>query len=139
MTPTPDQAAYLKAIYKHYSRYHLAKKMGITEKDLDGMLRYLGLKKKQPPLTEDQETFIKDNFYKMKHSEIAKELGVTDSRVQNYCFRHNLKKTGKHKFIPPPKEIIRFDPPVEVKHEKPPATYSAGRENTIDKYLKKEI
>jgi hypothetical protein len=137
--PTPYETVFLKEFYRMYSRHHLAKKLEITEKELDGMLRYLRLRKKSKDMTDEQKEFIKENFHKMRHADIAQKIGLTTSMVQNFCFRHNLKKTGKNKFVPAPKEIIRYNPPVEVKHEKPPANYSAGYEATIEKYLKKEI
>jgi DNA-directed RNA polymerase specialized sigma24 family protein len=137
--PTPYETVFLKEFYRMYSRYHLAKMLSITEKELDWMLRHLGLRKKSKDMTDEQKDFIKENFHKMKHADIAQKIGLTVSMVQNFCFRHNLKKTGKNKFVPAPKEIIRDTPLVEAKHEKPPAEYSAGWEATIEKYLKKEI
>jgi hypothetical protein len=44
--PTPYETVFLKEFYRMYSRYHLAQKLEITENELDGMLRHLGLRKK---------------------------------------------------------------------------------------------
>lgn len=44
--PTPYETVFLKEFYRMYSRYHLARMLEITEKELDGMLRHLGLRKK---------------------------------------------------------------------------------------------
>lgn len=93
-----------------YSRYHLAVKLGVSEKELDAMMKHLGLRKKKDAkritLSDEQKLFIDENFYKKTHQQISDELGVTVSSVRNYCFRRNLKKTGKDKFTSPPKEII---------------------------------
>jgi hypothetical protein len=140
MTPTPYQEAFLKKFYRMYSRYHLAKKLGITEKELTILLKYLGLRKKKDTkrstLTDEQKQYVEDNFYKMTHQKISDDLGVTVSTVRNYCFRHNLKKSGKDKFTPPPKEIIRYSPPETPAIKRPKGEYSSGYEATIEKYLK---
>jgi hypothetical protein len=44
--PTPYETVFLKEFYRMYSRYHLAQKLEITEKELDGMLKHLRLRKK---------------------------------------------------------------------------------------------
>ena len=127
MTPSPCQAAYLKAIYRQYSRYHLARKLGITEKELDGMLRYLKLRKKID-LTPEQEEYIRLNFLKLKHAVIANKLGIDVGAVQRYCFKNNLRKTGKNKYSAGP-----------VAANKVQGEYSSGYEATVNKYLNKEI
>jgi hypothetical protein len=112
MTPTPYQAAFLKEFFRMYSRYHLAKKLNITEKELSALLKHLGLRKKKDAkrttLTDEQKQYVDDRFYKETHQKIADDLGVTVSTVRNYCFKNNLKKTGKDKYTPPPKEIVRY-------------------------------
>jgi hypothetical protein len=139
MTPTPYQEAFLKKFYRMYSRYHLAKKLGITEKELSAILKHLGLRKKKDAkrttLTDEQKKYVDDHFYKETHQKIADDLGVTVSTVRNYCFKRNLKKTGKDKFTPPPKEIIRYKPETPVT-ERPKGQYSSGYEATSEKYLK---
>jgi hypothetical protein len=140
MTPTPYQEVFLKEFYRMYSRYHLAKKLGITEKELSVLLKHLGLRKKKDAkrttLTDEHKQYIDEHFYKMTHQKIADDLDVTVSTVRNYCFRRNLKKTGKDKFTPPPKEIIRCTPPDTPVYERPKGEYSSGYEATISKYLK---
>jgi hypothetical protein len=138
--PTPEQEAFLKEFYRMYSRYHLAVKLGITNKQLTELLNYLGLKKKKDAkktmLTDEQKEFINENFIKMTHEKLAEQLFVTPATVRNYCFRKGLKKNGKDKFTSPPKEIIRYSPPETPAIERPKGEYSSGYEATIEKYLK---
>lgn len=52
-------------------------------------------------LTDAQKEFITANYKKMKHQEIADEIGVTAGAVQRYCYYNRLYKTAA-KYKPPP-------------------------------------
>lgn len=87
--------------------------------------------------TPEQQRFIKKNYKTMKHKDIAKELGISLSRVQNCCRYNRWLKYGDDKASIQPKEIIR--PAKKKKRERPKAEYSSGHEATIEKYLNMEI
>lgn len=61
-----------------YSRHHLSVKLSITLKELDEMLKHLGLRKKadakRTTLTDEQKKFINDHFYKMTHKAISDQI-----------------------------------------------------------------
>jgi hypothetical protein len=88
-------------------------------------------------ITPAQHAFIKKNFKKMKHKDIAKETGLSISKVQDYCRVNRWLKNGDNKVNEPPKEIIR--PASKKQHVQPKAEYSSGYEATIEKYLNMEI
>jgi uncharacterized protein YjcR len=87
--------------------------------------------------TPAQQRYIKKHYKTMKHKDIAKELGISLSRVQNCCRYNRWLKNGDNKPNVLAKEIIR--PATKKQHVQPKAEYSAGHEATIEKYLKMDI
>lgn len=141
--PTQEQQTWLKEYYRMYSRYHLAIKLGISEKVLSEWLTHLGLKKKKDAkrvvLSDEDKKFIENNFHNLTHEKIAQQLNVKVGVIQRYCAAKRLLKKGPDKYQPPPKKIIPYKAPVKPQYERPPTTYSAGYDATIDKYLKMDL
>jgi hypothetical protein len=131
----------LKENYKLYKRYHIAKKLEISENILKEWLKHLGLKKRDAKaiiFTDEQKKFIKENYQELSHEHLAVVLKISVSQVSGYCFRHGYKKSGQNKVTPPPKKIIPFRQ--EPKIQRPPATYSnVSREQYVEKWLNVQI
>lgn len=85
-------------------------------------------------LTPSQQQFIRDNYRTMLYKDIAKEIGMTESRVQYFCYHHNLRKQaskGKGK------KHVREPIPAPVKTGKhwPADHQNKSREDYINYYL----
>lgn len=141
-TLSDEQIQWLKDNYRLYSNYHLSVKMGVKQYEVENWLRKLDLRKrasKTIPLTDDQKVFINGSYQRMTAKKMAKELGIAACRVRNYMRKSKLFKWRKPDANPaPPKQIIPYHKPKQT-FTRPPATYSAGQEATIDKYLKLDI
>jgi len=88
--------------------------------------------------TPDQEKFIRDNYRTMLYKDIAAHLGAeegaTESRVQYFCYSHNLRKqAGKGKG----KRYVRQPIPAPVKTGKhwPADHTNKDREYYVNYYL----
>lgn len=137
-----DQVTWLKNNYRLYSNYHLSVKLGVKQYVVEYWLRKFDLRKRKSkisPLTEDQKAYIKDNYQRSTAEKMAIELGIAVCRVRSYVKKNKLYKWRKPDASPtPPKHIIPYNKP-EKTFTRPPATYSAGQEATIDKYLNLDI
>lgn len=137
--PSPEQETWLRNNYRMYSRYHLAKHLGIVDSVLSTWLKDLGLSSKhQINMSDEHKDFINDNFLKMTPEEIAVQLGLTVMKVKKFCARNGLNKI-RHEYLAslnpkPVKKIIAFEP--EVKPSRPRADHTnMSREQRIDYWL----
>lgn len=91
--------------------------------------------------TDEQKKFIKDNYLKLPHAQIAFKLGLSLSAIQGYCFRNRLIKKSWGKVTEKePKRIILGPPPPKTVFTRPPATYSnTSRDQHIDRVLSTNI
>lgn len=87
-----------------------------------------------PPLTPTQQQFIRDNYATMMYKDIAKAINTTESRVQSFCYNHNLrKKANKGKG----RKYVREPIPAPVKTGKhwPADHQNKSREDYINYYF----
>jgi len=133
--PTPEQVAWLKEYHKVYIREYISKKLGVSEATIARWVKEMGLVKrayKSIKYTDEQKKFIKDNYQKMPHAQIALHLKLSLSAIQGYCFRNKLTKRNWGSNMKEPKRIILGPPKTEI--TRPPATYSnMSREQHIEK------
>ena len=85
-------------------------------------------------LTPTQQQFIRDNYRTMMYKDIAKEISTTVSRVQAFCYNHNLRKQAdKGKGKKYAREPIPA--PVKVGKHWPADHQNKSREDYINYYL----
>lgn len=89
---TDQEVEFLKAHYSAAAHSkEIAEKLGRSVTEVNGKAAYLGLKRRdrgsvfRTPFSEDEISFIKENFHKMNNRQIAKALGKTLTVVRNKC------------------------------------------------------
>jgi ribosome-binding ATPase YchF (GTP1/OBG family) len=137
--PNQEQETWLRDNYRMYNRYHLAKHLNISAKELTAWFRHLGMAKRDAKvivLTDEQKQFIRDNYKEMKHEEIASKLELAVMSVQKFCGRNGLRKLKrcKERFPRLPKLVSTVE--VEKKPPRPRADHTnMSREQRIEFWI----
>lgn len=83
-------------MYISFTRKEIAARLGVPESNLRDALRRYGickpLKKKYKQWTEEEITFIRENYDRMKGPELAKVMGISFSTFRGVAYRYGLKK-----------------------------------------------
>ena len=107
---TPEEELKLKELYSNHSNIYIAKALNKTKASIDKKGAILGLKKsisyrkiisrqnnknKRHAWTENEISFLKDNFSEKTYYEIADALNRTPTAVSQKARQINLKKYQK--------------------------------------------
>jgi predicted DNA-binding helix-hairpin-helix protein len=92
---------------------------------------------KKTILTKEQEKFIDENWQQYTHESIAVGIGVSVTKVSNYCAEKGYKKIRKQ-MVRIEKKIVNHGP--EKKHiKRPPAVYSNRSHEEVLNYYENLI
>ncbi|MDR0874192.1 MAG: HNH endonuclease [Prevotellaceae bacterium] len=92
---TPEEVEIIEENYRTNSRRELAEMLpGRTPKAINSFMKRMGWRRENHiVLTEEQQIYIRANYSNKNTSDLSAEMGISQSKINNFAFRNKLKKS----------------------------------------------